>query len=118
MGLLFVYGGVVQFNDPDPVIWVATYGAAAICSFFTAAGRPLPTAVVGTIAAATAIWSIWLATIVFGGGDVRQMFPDQEKTGIVIVDTEEGREMGGLAIIAATLAGLAIAGRRRRAESD
>lgn len=119
MGLLFVYAAVIQLNDPDPILWVGTYGAAALICLFEAAGRPLPLAVVGTLTAVTAGWAIWLATIVFGAGEVRQMFPDQEETGYVVVDTEEGREMGGLAIIALTLGGAAVVrGRRGEPESE
>ena len=27
--LIFLLGAVLQFNDPDPVIWMAMWGAAA-----------------------------------------------------------------------------------------
>jgi hypothetical protein len=118
MGVLFVYATVVQYNDPDPVLWMATYGVAAACCLFEAAGRPLPTPLIGTMTAVTAAWSIGLATIVFGGGEVRQMFPDEEKTGMVIVDTEEGREMGGLAIVAVTMGALFAVHRARSRRSD
>jgi hypothetical protein len=118
IGLLFVYAGWIQLNDPDPLLWVATYLVAAIFCFFAAARRPLPAPVVGTYGAITAAWAIWLASIVFGGGEVRQMFPDQEKTGMVIVDTEEGREMGGLTIITLAMVGLVAYERRRRKDDE
>lgn len=106
MALLFAYAAFLQLNDPDPAVWVAIYGAATLALIPAVLRRPLPRAVPATLATVSLAWALWLATIVFGDQPVHDMFPDQEKTGWVIVDAEEGREMGGLLIIAATMAAL------------
>lgn len=110
---LFVWAGIIQFNDPDPFLWVLIYGAAAACLLLVALNKPPPFPVMGGLAVVAAVWSIWLAVIVFGSGEVKQMFPDEEQTGWVIVDAEEGREMGGLAIVAGVVGGFAVWTRRR-----
>jgi len=113
MALLFAYAAFLQFNDPDPLVWIAMYGAAALPCLAAAAGRPAPWPVPALVAAIAAVWAIWLATIVFGDQPTTDMFPDQETTGWVIVDAEEGREMGGLAIVAVGMLALAFITRRR-----
>ena len=44
--LLFAFGAVVQWNDPDPLRWMAAYAAVALLSAAAAWGRlfALPTA--------------------------------------------------------------------------
>ena len=37
--LMFVFSVVVQVNDPDPLAWMAMYGAAAIACLLSLLGR-------------------------------------------------------------------------------
>lgn len=117
VALLFVWAAYLQLNDVDPALWVTVYAVAAVCAAASALGRPLPVAVPVVVGAVCAVWALWLATLVFGGGEVRQMFPEEEGTGLAVVDTEEGREMGGLAIIAVTMALVTLHSRRNKERS-
>lgn len=38
MAALFLLSAAVQFNDPDPLQWIAVYSAAAIACIFSAVG--------------------------------------------------------------------------------
>ena len=117
-GFLFIFGGYVQFNDPDPAAWVAIYWSAAACAFLTAFIRP-PLLATAIVAAASGVWALALAPVVFGGGELTMMFPDQDKTGWLFVDAEEAREMGGLLFIFAVMcAALARGAARRKEESS
>ena len=37
--LLFLAAAALQWNDPDPLIWIVLYGLAAVVSFFYFIGR-------------------------------------------------------------------------------
>ena len=39
MGSLFVVFALLQYNDPDPYIWIPIYGVAALLSFMNAKGN-------------------------------------------------------------------------------
>ena len=106
---LFLLGFVVQYNDPDPVRWMAIYAAAFTVCLVVALGRPLPPAapiIVGLVALA---WA--LATIIPGPGVslYSHMFDAWEMKSVPV---EEAREGSGLMIIAVWM--LVIAMRRRR----
>jgi hypothetical protein len=94
--LLFALGAAVQYNDPDPLRWMAIYLAAAAVSAMAAIGVPrwpLPAAV-GAVAL---IWAATLAPTVLGQVGLGELFSawDMESAEI-----ERGREMYGLLIIA------------------
>ncbi len=97
MAVLFAVAVVVQFNDPDPLRWVAVYGAALAVSTLAAARgsvRVVLPAVVGGIALA---WSLFLAEN--SGATLRtyqHMFDAWEMKNTSI---EEAREATGLLIV-------------------
>lgn len=107
LALLFLFSAVVQWNDPDPVEWMAVYGAAAAVAATGALRRfSWPTAVVvGGIALG---WAGFLVPRVWGQTNLADMFGHM---GMIDIHAEEGREMIGLFIVAAGMAGL-VAGRR------
>jgi hypothetical protein len=113
MAAVFASFAALQYNDPDPVRWMAMYGAAVVISAAlpsrrAAAAGIIAGIVVGLAAAAWAavlVYSVWR---VIGLSDL--WLKMSEKGGAV----EEGREAGGLAIEAAWLLA-ASAFRRRRA---
>ncbi len=39
MALLFVYAAVVQYNDPDALLWIVLYAIAAVASILFAQGK-------------------------------------------------------------------------------
>ncbi len=93
----FVFGVVVQYNDPDPARWMAIYGAAAVACGLYAAGRRqwMVPAVVLVVAL---IWAATLASDALGKvrfGELFEAFEMKDER------VEIGREFGGLVIIAA-----------------
>ncbi len=106
---LFVVSAGIQHNDPDPLRWIALYGAAAVA---TVAALHVPrawvaAALLGLVAAAWAA-SLWydVSGHVEASDAWRKM---SEKGGKV----EALREAGGLTIVAVWLAISTLAGRRR-----
>jgi hypothetical protein len=96
MFLAFAFSVIVQFNDPDPIAWIAVYGAAAIvCGLaMWKRARPLTAAVVGIIALG---WAASIAPRVVGTVPFASMFEEFEMKDAGV---EESREMYGLLIIA------------------
>lgn len=93
---VFLLAVAVQYNDPDPLRWMAIYGAAAVASLLAARGR-LPRwlpAVVGAIALG---WAATLAPRVVGQVGPRDLF---REVGMATLAIEEAREMLGLLIVA------------------
>jgi hypothetical protein len=110
LGAFFVFGALVQLNDPDPVQWIAIYVAAAALAFAAvrAALPPWLPALLGVIAVA------WAVAILPGA--LRTSFPEMFRSYRMMgAAMEEGRETLGLAVIAAWMATLAIASKRARA---
>ena len=106
--LMFALSVVVQFNDPDPIRWVAIYGAAALVCLLSLFGRvrkwqPL---VVGVIAL---IWAATIAPSVVGRVDPKSMFSAWEMKNLGI---EESREMYGLLLVAFWMAVVALRAKR------
>ena len=110
MAGLFVFAAVLQYNDPDPLRWLAIYLSAAAASILYVLGRlrwyiPM---LVGLIALA---WAATLASSVWGLVSPSQLFEAWEMANPAV---EEGREMYGLLIIAFWMAVLVIATLKRR----
>lgn len=91
---LFVTAAVVQFNDPDPALWVSVYGSAAlVCALFMA-GR-LPVWLAALSCGVYTLWGLYLLLPIIGP----EAFYDttgREMMGVM----ETGREMMGLLIMA------------------
>lgn len=106
-GLVFLSFIALQYNDPDPMIWMIVYGIAALLCFAIAAGK-----------ATTGI--LWAAAAVFAAGGII-MWPERFEGvsigGGDIKNIEEARESLGLFIGTIVFAGFALAesyGFRRR----
>jgi glucan phosphoethanolaminetransferase (alkaline phosphatase superfamily) len=113
MAGLFVFAAVVQYNDPDPLRWLAIYLSAATASILYVLGRlrwyiPM---LVGLIALA---WAATLASSVWGVVRPSQLFEAWEMANTTV---EEGREMYGLLIVALWMVVLVIATLKRRSTS-
>ena len=110
MAVLLLSFAVVQYNDPDPVRWMAIYGAGALVSAlaaFRARAAWVPAAAVGAVALA---WSAYWASGVIGRHvDVGEVVA---VTRMIDTGVEEVRETLGLAIVAAWMAVIAVWGRR------
>lgn len=101
---VFVFGAILQYNDPNPLPWVLIYLAAALsCALVVMkrAGWRLPAAV-----AIVAV--VWCGVYVFRGAwsvPVEEMFAEWEMKNQEVLQT---REMFGLGIIAVWTALLAV----------
>jgi hypothetical protein len=106
---LFLFGAVVQLNDPDPVRWVAIYMAAAAPCVLAALDRR-PRLLPALVLVMAVVWAATLGPAVIGRVDFFRMFDAWEMSGSGV---EESREMYGLAIVAAWMAVLVVLGFRR-----
>lgn len=109
MLLMFAFSVVVQFNDPDPLGWMAIYGAAAVaCGVEIRRRTPFPAA-----AAIAALALAWGGIIALRAHDVPipSLFASWEMQDVRV---EEAREMYGLAIIAVWMTAITVASWRRR----
>ncbi len=112
MGLLFVFGAAVQYNDPDPYSWAVLYLAAAGVSF-AALWLPEAWKMPASVAVVAFIWAAALAPAA-----ARTSFPDLfQSWEMMSIEMEEGREFLGLLLIAAWSAYLAHRGRNARQRS-
>ncbi|MEW5848802.1 MAG: transmembrane 220 family protein [Myxococcota bacterium] len=109
---LFVVSVVVQHNDPDPLGWMAIYGAAATCCVVALLGR-LPWVVPALVGAVALVWAAILAPGVLGQTSLGEMTAGWHMTNMTQA-TEEGREMGGLLIEATWMIIQAAVLRRRQ----
>jgi len=109
MALLFALGAAVQYNDPDPLRWMAIYLAAAAVCVLAALDRA-PWQLPAALGGAALAWAATLVSRVVGTVAIGDLFAawEMESAGV-----EEGREMYGLLIIAAWMAVLAIVVHRR-----
>ncbi len=110
MAVLFVLSAAVQFNDPDPVRWIAVYAAAAIVSAAAAFGRrvALPAAALAVI---SIVWGIAVARDAHGVPALAELVDFQTmKTSTV----ELARETLGLFIVFGWMTVQAVVERRRR----
>lgn len=107
LALLLAWAGALQLNDPDPAAWIAIYGGAAVVVGAVAAGRRPPVWSVALVGGVAAAWAAWVVYTIFGKGQLTPMFPDDAGTGWLLVDAEEGRELGGLTIVVVAMVAVA-----------
>ena len=102
--LLFLFGALVQYNDPDPLRWMAIYLAASVSCFFAGfnnIGWQFPAAV----AVVALVWALIWAPQAFPNVRIEEMFESWEMKNVRV---EEGREMYGLFIIFVVMTVVAI----------
>lgn len=95
MLLLFVTVAVIQYNDPDALLWVLMYGAGALCCALYAAGR-LPSLLSGTVLVICLVGALYLLVQILFGPIAFFDKTGHEMMGLV----EETREMFGLLVTA------------------
>lgn len=94
--LIFLLCVAVQYNDPDPLQWMAIYGAAALCCILFAV-RKLPYYVAAAVGLAAFVWACLILPEVWG-----RPVPMNEVFATIHMlspGVEELREMGGLLIV-------------------
>jgi hypothetical protein len=108
MAIVFLVAVAIQHNDPDPLRWMAIYGLAGLACVFALMGRlPWPAPVL--IGLAALIWAATIAPGVIGRVSLGELF---ESYSMKSEPVEEAREMGGLIIVTAWMALLALVGAR------
>ena len=108
MLLMFVFSAAVQFNDPDPLVWVGIYGAAAVvCGLELRRRTPLWAPV-----AVALIALAWAASLYSRAHEVpiSSLFSAWEMRNLHI---EEAREMYGLAIVGVWMIVIVTVGRKK-----
>lgn len=112
MAALFVLSAAVQWNDPDPVVWIAAYLVpAALCAGASLGRVPRAWLVVGFVLyAAVASW--WLPSILEMSSSTFSTIGMESRA------DEEAREGLGLWICAVALGVLALRIERRRTDQS
>lgn len=107
--LMFAFSVIVQYNDPDPWLWMLIHGAAAVVCVRAMMGRERweAAAAVGVIAF---IWAGTISPRVIGVVPFSSMFEEFEMKNVQV---EESREMYGLLLITAWMLAVAFVARRR-----
>jgi hypothetical protein len=106
LALVFTSFVVVQYNDPDPYIWVPLYGYAAVLSFLMFLNR------LNNIIWPIIGWITYLITaVIFWPGTFKGM---ENTMTIMNPEIEQARETSGALICAATMVFYLIMIRRRK----
>jgi len=100
MMLAFLFSVAVQYNDPDPIQWIAIYGAAAAACILQLRGK-LNWKFSAAVAAAALLWVLFILP-----GVISRPFPVTMVDSFHMTDVadEEAREVGGLLIVTAWMA--------------
>lgn len=94
MAVLFFLCMAVQFNDPDPLRWMALYGLAGLSCCLSHFGR-LPRFIALALALLSFAWAGLLSVRVLGKVSPSDLFASFEMAGLAV---EEAREMIGLVL--------------------
>ena len=108
MLLMFLFSASVQFNDPDPIVWIGIYSAAAGVCGLEILRRPSALAA----KAVALIALVWAGSLFLRAHDVpiSSLFAEWEMGDLRI---EEAREMYGLTIVGVWMIVIAGVGWRR-----
>ncbi|MFD3001565.1 transmembrane 220 family protein [Pontibacter toksunensis] len=106
-GFIFIAFAVVQYNDPDPALWIAIYVVAAALSVAAGFGKVsnVLLGVAFVVYAAGVIY--WWPEQFEGVGDSMR----DSTTGLLLRNVEEGRESLGLGICSVAMLSFLMANR-------
>ena len=110
MALLCLVCVVLQYNDPDPLGWMAIYGAAAIVCAAHAWRGSIPRALPLSVGAIAVIWGVFLAAGIRGRFEWHQL---AESMHAGTPQIEQSRESLGLFLVAAWMIVVTFGVRRR-----
>lgn len=87
-GLVFLSFVAVQYNDPDPALWMAIYALAALISFMAAFGKVstamLLAAAALYLAGGIYMWPSQFEGVSIGGGDLKNIEEARESLGLFL----------------------------------
>ena len=92
LAILFLFFAAVQYNDPDPIIWISIYSYASLMCFLAAKGKYYKAFLMAGIAA-----SILVALNGYGASPIFSLSMVKNR------EVEEARESLGLLIVFAVL---------------
>ena len=95
MAAVFLFGAIVQVNDPDPLPWIVVYVAATVVCVMAARGTP-PLWMPAAVAAVALGWALFIHLQASGRAPFMELFAEWEMRDEVV---EETRETYGLMII-------------------
>ena len=105
----FFLSVAVQYNDPDPLRWIAIYGVAAVVSSLWLAGR-LNWLFAACIAVIAFVWAMTIVPDLIGKDiPMNEVFGHMRMANEAV---EEAREMGGLLIVASWMTVLSFSSKR------
>jgi transmembrane protein TMEM220 len=105
MAALLAFAVSVNFNDPDPIRWVAMYGAACVVSIAAAVLGGVPPVVPALVGVVAIVWAAAWARRVPSLEVYTHMFDEWEMKSETV---EEARETCGLLIVAVWMAAVAL----------
>lgn len=105
---LFAVAAALQYNDPDPLRWVALYAGAAAATIAALHARGGWRAAL-VVAAVAGLWAALLWSDVLGRVEATDLWRKMSAKGGKV---EEYREAGGLTLVAAWLTASGLLGRR------
>jgi hypothetical protein len=114
MLVVYLYMVVVQYNDPDTLLWVSIYGIAAIICFLASRDR-LHWGISAIMAGVALVWALTLAPDVIGKVSFSELFGNLYMKTLAI---EQAREMGGLLIVAGWMIVLTLSVSRQEMIND
>jgi hypothetical protein len=109
MVAIFILCAIVQYNDPDALLWMVIYGLSALVCFLFLFGR-LNWGYSALMALGTFGAVLYLAPQVIGKISFTEIFGSMYMENLTV---EKAREMGGLIIIAVWMTILTIRLRRK-----
>ena len=114
MLVLFAFSAILQFNDPDALVWIAIYAAAAVASGLEIR-RSAPVWLPVVLALIAVVWALSIAPRAHDV-PIGALFAEWEMKDLHV---EEAREMYGLTIVAVWMIAIARASwmRAKRASS-
>jgi len=109
MAAAFAFSVAVQYNDPDPIQWIAIYGSATVACILSLMGK-LSWRFSAAVAVAAFVWACFIAQGVFS-----RPFPTTMVDSFHMTDVadEEARELGGLLIVVLWMVVLTVSARRK-----
>lgn len=87
-GFAFLSFVAVQYNDPDPLLWMLVYGFAAVISFLAAFDkmphRLLWLVLIGFVAGGVYMWPVEYEGVSIGAGDIKNIEEARESLGLFL----------------------------------
>lgn len=89
LALLLISFAVMQYNDPDPAVWISIYIAAAALTLLATYGK-VPVFVLALACAASLLGAIYVwpekyEGLEVGGGDIKNIEEAREALGLLLI---------------------------------